>query len=62
MTGTPVVPDQRGRAAHDSQRVLPAGVSGPLYARLCAELGSGAVLDVGAGSGVVSRGLAGAGC
>ncbi len=61
MSKAPVRPDAAGRAAHDSQRVLPTGVSGPLYARLAAELGSGPVLDVGAGSGVVSVGLATAG-
>jgi SAM-dependent methyltransferase len=57
-----VVPDETGRAAHHSQRALPVGVSGPLYARLAAELGAGAVLDVGAGSGVVSAELTRAGC
>jgi SAM-dependent methyltransferase len=56
-----VVPDETGRAAHDSQRALPVGVSGPLYARLADELGAGVVLDVGAGSGVVSAELARAG-
>jgi SAM-dependent methyltransferase len=54
-------PDDAGRAAHDSQRVLPATVSAQLYARLTRELGTGPVLDVGAGSGVVAVGLAGAG-
>ncbi|HEX5401968.1 MAG TPA: class I SAM-dependent methyltransferase [Pseudonocardiaceae bacterium] len=58
---TEVVPDETGRAAHDSQRALPVGVSGPLYARLAGELGTGPVLDVGAGSGVVSTELARAG-
>jgi SAM-dependent methyltransferase len=62
MTGSVVVPDETGRAAHDSSRVLPTGVSGPLYARLAADLGGGTVLDVGAGSGVVSAELAAAGC
>lgn len=62
MTDSIVVPDETGRAAHDSQRVLPAGVSGPLYARLAADLGGGPVLDVGAGSGVVSSELVAAGC
>jgi SAM-dependent methyltransferase len=62
MTGSVVVPDETGRAAHDSSRVLPTGVSGPLYARLAADLGTGWVLDVGAGSGVVSAELAAAGC
>lgn len=62
MTSAPVVPDDSGRAAHDSQRVLPSGVSGPLYARLSAELGTCAVLDVGAGSGLVAQGLTAAGC
>jgi SAM-dependent methyltransferase len=42
--------------------VLPVAVSGPLYARLTAELGAGPVLDVGAGSGVVAAGLDAAGC
>jgi SAM-dependent methyltransferase len=62
VTGGIVVPDETGRAAHDSQRVLPTGVSGPLYARLAADLGTGPVLDIGAGSGVVSAELLAAGC
>lgn len=62
MTGSVVVPDETGRAAHDSLRVLPVGVSGPLYARLAADLGGGPVLDVGAGSGVVSSELVASGC
>jgi SAM-dependent methyltransferase len=57
-----VTPDEAGRAAHDSQRALPASVSGPLYARLAADLGTGTVLDVGGGSGVVAVELAAAGC
>lgn len=58
---TLVPPDEAGRAAHDSQRILPPSVAGPLYARLAADLGPGPVLDVGAGSGVVSAALVAAG-
>lgn len=54
-------PDAAGRAAHDSQRILPASVADPLYARLATDLGPGPVLDVGAGSGVVSAALVAAG-
>lgn len=57
-----VLPDDNGRAAHDSQRALPVSVSGPLYARLARHLGTGTVLDVGGGSGVVAMSLAEAGC
>lgn len=57
-----VLPSEFGRAAHDSQRALPAAVSAPLYARLAAELGTAAVLDVGCGSGLVGTELAQAGC
>ncbi|HVV24856.1 MAG TPA: class I SAM-dependent methyltransferase [Pseudonocardiaceae bacterium] len=57
-----VLPDDSGRAAHDSQRALPASVSGPLYDRLARELGTGTVLDVGGGSGVIALALADAGC
>jgi SAM-dependent methyltransferase len=42
--------------------VLPAAVSVPLYARLARELGTGPVLDVGCGSGLVATELVSAGC
>lgn len=57
VTATPVTPDDTGRAAHDSQRALPADVAARLYSRLRHELGTGTVLDVGAGSGVVAEQL-----
>lgn len=52
-----VTPDSVGRLAHDGQRVLPADVAGSLYGRLRRELGTGVVLDIGAGSGVVGSQL-----